>query len=303
MVTNVKPLLLTISLAIAATSCSTLNPKEIQNLNRVAFAPLELAPSVEPTDLRLDVIRQVRTSYSYIYERLETTDVPNDPLGFDIGNGLFYDLNENFSLRLDRLLDFADDDKFVLNKMENPAPNRGFTSYTYENDSLTTSFSERSRIRYRYHRVGPPDSLSYMNGNALDYVIVQRDSSLACRNRRKVKKEIVRSGERRFKLEIGRREAYFVQTDKGIDLQSRYIVELSSANKAITIYRLNQKGRRTLVYTLIRSKDTMYIFNENFKGRKIVFENGGITVFHNKNIVAMYELASAKKQVETSMAP
>ena len=172
MVTNIKFTLLAISLVTIASACTTLNPKEIQNLNRVAFAPLELAPSVEPTDLRLDVLRQVRTTHDNSGTHYHP--IPNDPLGFDLGNGLFYDLNENFSLRINQLLGFADDERFVLKRMEDPAPNRGFTTYTFKNDSLTTSFSERNRIRYRYHRIGPPDSLSYMNGNALDYVIVRR---------------------------------------------------------------------------------------------------------------------------------
>lgn len=303
MVTNVKPLLLTISLAIAATACSSLNPKEIQNLNRVAFAPLELAPSLEPTDLRLDVIRQVRTTYSYIYDRLETTDVANDPLGFNLGNGLFYDLNENFSLRIDLLLGFAYDERFVIKKMEDPAPNRGFTTYTFKNDSLTTSFSERSRTRYLYHRVGPPDSVSYMNGDALKYVIVRRDSALVCRNKRKVKKEIVSLEDGSFSLDRDRSDLDFTQKDNQIDLQSHYSVALTDDNKTMTIYRLSRKGKRTSLYTLIRSRNTLYVFNENFKGQKIVFENGGISVFQNQNLVVMYELAPAIKEVEASMLP
>ncbi len=303
MVSKIKSLLLTISAAITLSACSTLSTKEIQSLNRVAFAPLELVPSVEPTDLRLDVFRQVQTTYSYIYKRLETTDVPNDPVGFNLGNGLFYDLNENFSLRINQLLGFADDERFVLKRMEDPAPNRGFTTYTFKNDSLTTSFSERNRIRYKYHRIGPSDSVSYMNGNALDYVIVRRDSSLACRNRRKVKKEIISLGEGHFTLDIGRREYDFVQKNNQIDLQSNYQVVLSGANKTMTIYGLSRRGRKSILYTIIRSRDTMYFFNENFKGQKIVFENGGITVFHNKNLVAMYELVPAEKAFGTSMTP
>lgn len=301
MLTNVKVLLLAVSLVTVATACSTLNPKEIQSLNRVAFAPLELTPSVEPTDLRLDVIRQ-QTQY-YQGSNLQTMDVPNDPLGFDLGNGLFYDLNQNFSLRLDKLLGYASDEPFALRKTEVPLPNQGYRTYTFAHDSLTNISSEKRRARYVYHRVGPPDSVSYMNGNALEYVIVRRDSALACRNRRKVKKEIIRQEAGHFTLEIGRRNADFVQTNNQIDLQSSYLVTLSDDNKAMTIYRLSRKGRRTSLYTLIRSQDALYVFNENLKGQKIVFENGGVSVFQNKNLVVKYELLSGGKEVETSMMP
>ncbi|WP_373515223.1 hypothetical protein [Persicitalea sp.] len=301
MITNVKSLLLTASLAIFTTACSTLNPKEIQNLNRVAFAPLELRPSVEPTDLRLDVIRQ-QTQY-YIGNDLQTMDVPDDPLGFDLGNGLFYDLNQNFSLRLDRLLDYASDEPFALRELEVPLPNQGYRTYTFASDSLMRSNSEKRRTRYLYHRVGPPDSVSYMNGNALKYVIVRRDSSLACRNKRKVKKEIFTVKEGHFTFERGRREADFVQKKNEIDLQSSYLVTLTDANKTMTIYRLNRKGRRFAQQTIIRGRDVLYVFDGKLRGQKIVFENGGISVFRNENLVVKYELATAKQSVETSMVP
>lgn len=296
MVTNVKSLLLTISLAIVATACSTLSPREIQNLNRVAFAPLELTPSVEPIDLRLDVIRQQNQYYDGT--SLQTTIVPNDPLGFDLGNGLFYDLNENFSLRLDKLLGYASDEPFALRKMEVPLPNQGYRTYTFAHDSLTSISSEKRRSRYSYHRVGPSDSVSYMNGNALEYVIVLRDSTLACRNRRKVKKEIIRQGAGHFTLEIGRRDADFTQKNNQIDLQSHYLVALTDANKTMTIYRLSRRGRRTSLYTLIRSRDALYVFNENLKGQKIVFENGGISVFQNKNLTVKYDLAFPENSID-----
>ena len=301
MAPNVKPLLLTLSLAIVATACSTLNPREIQNLNRVAFAPLELAPSVEPTDLRLDVLRQVRTTHDN--SGTHYYPISNDPLGFNLGNGLFYDLNENFSLRLDELLGYASDQPFALQKMEVPLPNQGYRTYTFVHDSLTRNSSEKSRSHYLYHRVGPPDSVSYMNGNALDYVIVRRDSVLACRNRRKVKKEIIGLGEGRFTLEVGRREYDFVQKNDQIDLQSHYLVALSDGDKIMTIYRLNRKGRRNSLYTLIRSRDALYVFNGKLRGQKIIFENGGISVFQNKKLVVKYGLAPANKGIETSMMP
>ncbi len=301
MVTKVESLLLTISAAIALSACATLNPKEIQNLNRVAFDPLELVPSVEPTDLRLDVLRQ-QTHY-YQGSNLQTMSLPNDPLGFDLGNGLFYDLNENFSLRLDKLLGYASDEPFGLRKMEDPSPDRGFSTYTFQNDSLLTYFSERKRSRYKYHRTGPPDSVSYMNGDALDYVIVRRDSALVRRNRRKVKEEIVNLREGSFSLERGRREFNFVQKNDQIELQSHYLVALSDDNKTMTIYRLSRKGRRTSLYTFIRSRDRLYVFNENLIGKKIVFENGGVSVFQNKNLAVKYELAAARKEIEPSMIP
>ncbi len=291
MVSKIQNLGLVISAAIVLTACSTLNPKEIRNLNRIAFAPLELSASVEPTDLRLDVIRQ-QTQY-YIGDNLQTMDVPNDPLGFDLGNGLFYDLNQNFSLRLDKLLGYESEEPFALRRTDDPTPSRGFTTHTFRNDSLTTSYSERNRIRYKYHRVGSPDSVSYMNGDALRYAIARRDSSLACRNRRKVKREVFNSGAGRFTLETGRRETDFVRTEKGVELQSRYLVDLSNANKMLTIYRLNRKGSKTPVYNIIRSREAIYVFNEKFRGRKIVFENSGITVFHNDQREAMYALVPA----------
>ncbi len=105
-------------IGVGLSSCATLSVREIKSLERVPFEPLRIEPTVEPNDLRVDVIRQ--TKQQMVGNTTQAVDVPNDPLGLDLGNGLFYDLNENFSLRLDYLLDFADEEAFELKKITTP---------------------------------------------------------------------------------------------------------------------------------------------------------------------------------------
>ncbi len=235
---------------------------------------------------------------TYTNNGTQTLPVPNDPLGFDLGNGLFYDLNQNLSLRIDKMLDFSDAEYFSLKKFENPLDNKGLKMFTFENDTLFKSNSETGRFRYLYHRAGPSDSISFMNGDILKYVIVHRDSSLVCRNKRKVKKEIITMGDGKFVLDRGNRDFDFVQNSNAVDLQSGYLIEISDANKLITIYRLNNSGRKTVLYSMVRSRDALYIFDKNYRGNKIVFEGRSLSIFRNKNLVEKFQLNS---QVRTNI--
>ncbi|GHB80399.1 hypothetical protein [Persicitalea jodogahamensis] len=294
-------LLLIVLLAVAASSCSTLDIKEIKSLDRIAFEPLRLDPSLEPNNLRIDAHRQTTTTYAN--NTTQTSPVPNDPLGFDLGNGLFYDLNENFSLRVDNLLDFAGADYYSLKNIKNPQANQGIRTYTFENDTLFRANSENRRSRYLHHLAGPSDSVSYMNGNNLKYVIVRHDSSLACRNKRKVKKEIINLGDGRFLLQSGRRQFDFAQNSNGINLRSHYLVELADANRVMNVYRFNLNGRKKILFSMIRNRNTLYVFNKNYRGSKIVFENQGLSVFGNKNLAEKFELSLTEGQYDQNLVP
>jgi hypothetical protein len=100
---------------IFCVSCATLNVDEIRNLHKTAFDPLELKPGYETNNLRIDLIRKTFTE-NVSDSVTETKDTPYHPLGFDIGNGLFYDINENLCLRLDFLLGYSSDKNFEIHE-------------------------------------------------------------------------------------------------------------------------------------------------------------------------------------------
>ncbi len=283
-------------------ACSTLNIREIRNLDRVAFAPLRLDPDVEPTDLRVEVLRQTRretTTNGTTY-----VDVPNDPLGSNLGNGLFYDMNENFSFRLDRLLGFAHDESFILKKATTSSfLNNGLEVYAYANDSLALVRPNRTRSRPQYHTEGPADSLTYLRKNNFKYAVVERDSALVYRNKRKVKEAIYTQDENRYYLQRRRKKIDFSQQGNEINLQENYLVALSNVDKTMTIYELRRRGRRVPCLTIERSQNKVFVYDQKYRGRKLEFTENTLTIYENKKPVARYELEIPKKAGSTRATP
>jgi hypothetical protein len=279
--------------------CSTLSIREIKTLENIPFEPLRLEPATEPTDLRIDVIRQ--TEQQMVGNTLQTVEVPNEPLGLDLGNGLFYDLNENFSLRLDYLLGFAEEEVFELKKISTPAGS-GFTIYALANDTLTVARSPGKKIRYQYHRAGPEDSTSFMHKSNLKYAIVQRDSALVQRNKRRVTEGIYKQDNENYYWQRRRKKLDYHLADNEVSLRNHYIVALTNQNRTLGIYRTTRKGKKP-VCTIEKSKDKIFVYNQRFKGSKLEFSGHSLLIFRNKKLVTQYELESPKKERIEFMIP
>lgn len=288
---NLATYLLLIGLGLS--SCSTLSVREIKSLERIPFAPLRIEPTVEPNDLRVDVIRQ--TEQQMVGNTMQTVDVPNDPLGLNLGNGLFYDLNENFSLRLDYLLDFAKEEAFELKKSTTALIGSGLTVYSLVDDTLTIARPPGKKIRYQYHRSGPEDSTSFMRKSNLKYAIVQRDSGLIQRNKRRVTEGIYKQDDKNFYLQRRRKKIEYRLAGDELYLRDHYIVALTDQNRTLGIYRPTRKGKK-LIRTIEKSKDKFFVYNTRFMGQKLEFSGRSLLVFKDKKLVTQYDLESPKKQ-------
>lgn len=279
--------------ALLLTGCSSLSLREINALNRIPFKPLRIQPGVEPNDLRVDVLRQ--TEQTRVGNSTQTTDVPYEALGLNLGNGLFYDLNENFSLRLDYLLDFEEADAFELKKTTNPFFDSGLTLYSLIDDTLTISRPPGRKTRYHYQRSGSEDSSFFRRRNAPDYAIVQRDSALVQRNGRREIQGIYKQDDENFYLQRRRTKIDYRLTDGEVYLRNRYIVALTNQNKTLGIYRPTRKGRRQIL-TIERGRDKIMVYNSDLKGKKLELSGTGLRVFRDKKLVAQYDLESIKKE-------
>ena len=262
-------------------------------MERIPFEPLQIKPAVEPSDLRVDVIRQ--TEQQMVGNTTQTVDVPYDPLGLHLGNGLFYDLNENFSLRLDYLLDFANEEAFELKKITTPMVGNGFTIYSLANDTLTVSHPPGKKTRYQYHRSGPGDSTSFMRKSNLKYTIVQRDSALVQRNKRRVTEGIYKQDDENFYLQRRRKKIDYRLAGKEVYLRDHYIVALTNQNKTLGIYRPTRKGMK-LIRTIEKSKDKLFVYNKRFMGNKLAFSGRSLLIFRNKKLITQYDLETPKKE-------
>lgn len=286
--------------AMLLAGCSTMSVREISSLERVPFEPLRIQPSIEPNDLRVDVIRQ--TEPTTTGNGVQTTDVPYEALGLNLGNGLFYDLNENFSLRLDYLLDFEEVDAFELKKTTTPFFDSGLTLYSLVRDTLTISRSLGGKVRYQYHRSGSEDSSYFRRRNGPGYTIVQRDSALVQRNQRRVTEGIYQVDDENFYLQRRRKKIDYRLVDEEVHLRDRYIVALTNQNKTLGIYRPTSKGKR-LIQTIEKSSDKILVYDTRFIGNRIEFSGTGLRIFRAKKLVAQYELEHLKKEKTEAGVP
>ena len=279
--------ILTIAL-ILSSSFATLNISEIKNLVKSEFDSLRLKPDYETNNLRIDLIRQTYTE-SVNDSTTETKNTPYHPLGFDIGNGLFYDLNENLCFRIDYLLGISSNSNFEIKKINKPEKNKGIVLYTYNNDSLTLSYPPRKKVFYRYHRIGNPDSISYMYKNRMKYAIIKSDTSMIYTGRKKTWNVINKLDTNQYVLDNKRKRENYRISDNDIFLENDYIVSLTNDNSTVEICKQGKRKNRILYY-IVRSKDKIFIYNKKYFGRKIEYDKNSIIVYRDKTLLTKYEL-------------
>ncbi|MEQ8532406.1 MAG: hypothetical protein RIB86_11165, partial [Imperialibacter sp.] len=84
----------------------------VDSASRILSEPVVIRPAFDRYSLRADLIRQ--KTYSYINDQYHEQPVSYHPLGFELGNGLFFDLNKNLSLDLAYLLKLDKNRDFKL---------------------------------------------------------------------------------------------------------------------------------------------------------------------------------------------
>lgn len=274
-------------LALFTSSCTTLNVSDLQNLERASFEPLQLRPEVEPNNLRIDVIRQTE-EFMENDTTVETLNTPYHPLGFYLGNGLFYDLNENLSLRVDDLLN-APSDGFDIVQINRPEKNKRVVEYSFAADTLWVKYRPNRRPVYQYHQVSSPGRVSFVRNRRMLYAIDETGSSLAYyRGKRRWRDSIAQTGENSFYLKTRWGKRYFEQSGDKLALGREFQVVLANDGKAIYIKR-GKKGRR-LLYTIERGPGRIFIYDRRNRGKMIVFEEKSILVYSNADLLRRYEL-------------
>jgi hypothetical protein len=269
-------------------SCATLNISEIKNLERIEFDSLKLSPDRETNNFRIDLIRQ--TQEETVNDSItETNDTPYHPLGFDLGNGLFYDLNENLCLRVDYLLGFSSDYNFEMTKINRPEKNKGIIVYRFNNDSLTVTHPPRKKVNYNYHRVGIKDSVSFMYKNRLKYAIVENDTSFIYCGKRRKWDIIYKLDENQYYQKIRRRKLNYQIKGNDIILKNNYLVSLTNNNMTLEIKKQGKRENRIL-YAIEKSKDKIFIYNKKYFGKKIDYDEDSITIYQNKTQLTKYKL-------------
>jgi hypothetical protein len=270
-------------------SCfTTLNVKEIQNLEKIEFGSLQLKPEIEPNELRFDIIRQTY-SKTINDSTLESKLTPYHPLGFYLGNGLFFDLNKNLSIRIDYLLNLSGCEPFEIKQLYSLNKDKSAILYKFNNNSFSINYNPRKKDYVKYTKVVLGDSIAFTARNRLSYAIVKSDTSILYRGEKRIWDVINQRDSSNFYIEYGRRKQNYILEGNRIILDDYYIITLNNDNNIIEIKTATKNGENTL-YTIIRDNNNLFIFNHKYYGYKLEIANNTLIVNLGDKFATKYEL-------------
>ncbi len=275
-------------IVILGGSCASLDIAEIRNHRKTEFESLRLVPGREINDLRIDLVRQTYSEHVND-STVNTEDTPYLPLGFDLGNGLFYDLDGNLSLRIDYLLGFSPDNNFEIHEINRPEKNKGIITYRFNNDSLTISSQLIKRPHYYYHLVRSADKLSVMHKKQLRYSIIETDTSAILSGKRWKWAVINQLDENQYYLNKRKKRVNYKLIGNEIFLNKNYIVSLTNDNLTLKIIRQGILKNRVL-YTIENINDKIFIYNKKYHGLKIERDSSNIRIYRDNKLLVKYEM-------------
>lgn len=270
-----------------STSCATLDITEIENLEREEFQPVMLSPAWEPHNMRLDVIRQ---SYPLLFGSTNARrKTPYHPLGFDLSNGLFYDMNGNLTLRLDQVMGFSPDSDFEVIVVQRPGKKKGRTMiYKFEQDSLSVTDMRRKNPRYMGHVKVDGDSVKYLHRSLMRYAMVETDTSLVYTGKHRKRNAIYKLDENRYYRDKKKNNTMYELTGRSVLLGNTYVVMLSPDNLSIEI-KIHRKKRDKLIYTMVRDENTVFIYKKDYSGLKLERNGDGLDFTLNSKLAVHLE--------------
>lgn len=272
-------------------SCTTLNQADIQRLEPTAFEPLTLRPNYELYDFRMDIIRQQESQM--VDSTMDTSDTPYHRLGFDLGNGLFFDLNENLSFDLLTLMEV--DSHGELSVLQSFKKN-GLTwkKLVVNSDNWCVEQQRLFKQKRCYDLERADNELKVFRKDRLRYSILNEPDTVQLFNRQgKVRDQLVRIDEHTFLEGTRRRRDEFALKDQLVNLDN-YRVALTRSGREIQILR-RRKRTDKLLYRIIRDANTIYVFNSLYRGYKVILGDEHLSVFSNRK--KLYDIKLESEEV------
>lgn len=268
-------------LTLFAFGCATpFSLTEINNVQKVEFEPLHIQNDLELYDLRIDIIRQTYDE-STSDTTSETRNTPYHVVGFNLGNGLFYDLNGNLSLRIDKLLGINPEGNFKLEKAYADQAYRNVI-YSSMNDTFSTESPRRNRIDNKLIVSRFEDSISVSKSSRYRYSVNKDDSTMVYLIKNRVIDKIHKKNENHYYQNHKWRVEEFVMTGNEIVLSQKYKIFLDDNKRVIKILRIGKRSD-TLLYEIIKDKDMLMFYNTSYLGKRMVLDKSKLTLYFNNN--------------------
>lgn len=280
-------------LLFACTSCYIYQPfdKNEVEQNQSSSYELLLEASYELNDLRLDIIRQ--TYEEQVNDSTtETHNVAYHPVGFNLGNGLFYDLNRNLSLRTDYLLSIEELEDYSIKRVDFRGNFKDITTYRAKNaDEICKKWNDLFGEERSHCTTVKSDERTvevYHRGN-LCYALSREESqsTFSRGNNRRLEYTIIKKEDDNYMVKLRKRDRAFVKQGNTITLDNQYIVTFNEADNSIHIC-LKGRKRDILLYRLVKSDKEMYVLNPRYYGYK--FELNGDELVVSNSWTMLFQL-------------
>lgn len=285
---KLKTILPIFLLLILLQSCSQVFQKEILALHskKQDWELLRLEPMVDIYSLRLDLIRERENFANPNGVGGSTALAPYHRLGFHLGNGLFFDLNDNLCLLVPELFGLGREETFEIEEQTSP---RRTNSYSYTGAQFIAKYgtffgtgdvmnidreSEPNTTILRQSMLSKTRIMDTENGLILKYPLGQT---------------AILKEEKGYSVKqlIGRRE--YLKFGSEVILDNIYFVK--ERKNRIEIYaRKAFSDQRRLLYTMIKGDNQVIIYDRKNNGYKIEFDGNKIEFFRNKQLQVVYRL-------------
>ena len=233
--------------------------------------PIELTPDFDPYLLRIDLIRQTRCDGND-----DTQNVNYSRLGFRLGNGLFFDYNNNLSILIPELFGIVGLENFSIEDQFNN------NIYTKADDNYTSVCRNWFGTSRDALAINHDENQITLGKRWWKTKINQTDEELKINGCR-----IITTGTGYKK---GRRricDQYYRENNE-IVLNHDYVIRESGDRIEILNFRRNP-AKRCVLYTIQRKENAIYFTSPVHRGFKLTqMDNGSIVVEENRRMIGNY---------------
>lgn len=256
-----------------------------------AFSQLDLQIAHELEELRIDIRRETDSSTDPDGNST-TEDRDYHPLGFDLGNGLFYDLNGNLALRLKHLFALDEEDSYSVKRIRRVEQDRGVEINTINTREICREWRgflgiDRTRCLDVYDEAG---RIQVTRNGRFCYQIVEEEDVVKYSRNRKGRRgrSLAREGERIF-VEQNRRKDEYKQEGDEVRLARDLMVRKNAKGDKIEIYRIRRYRAPRLIHALERKGNELLIKNRRRLVNRIELQPDKITVYGRRRAQYAYE--------------
>ncbi|MEM1323955.1 MAG: hypothetical protein AAGG75_27085 [Bacteroidota bacterium] len=245
---------------------------ESTQLDSEVLAPLQLHPKTLHHDLRIDLM---------IDDGLVSFKKPHHPLGFDLGNGLFVDINDNLFFRLDRMMEIGEQEDYLI-KYTQQEKGRVFFKRRVD-DQICEEWPEEDEVTYADCKQQHHDkdvSKVFVKGELL-YEVSRRSDEIHYRNADKKntnRSTVEKINDSRYVIHKPGNQQIVQHHQDMITISGKIMLHKNPESRMLSIYTI-ELGDCKLLYHLQKGKNKVIIRDANFRGYLIERTANTLKVF------------------------